>query len=335
MTTIIPSLQRRLPFHSVDKYILKSIAVLISTSSVFRYSGAMPGPTGDVRNNGDFDFRSFFMDIPPVTRTLFLAMFVCTLLSGLGILPLEMFLLQWPYIVGKLQIWRALFTFLHMGRLGLAFLIRIYFLFVYSKQLEIGVFFGRPANYAWFLTFVSIFTLVFSTLFPSFINGGGLLTAIIHLWGRHATNVTVSLYGFIQIPAKYLSLAMIGLDIIISGGVATSDILGLLGGHLYYFLDSVYPAMPDGKQLIFVPMWFERFIDRAQASLGSITGLQTGPPPPPQQPSRFGGVTSRSTSSQSEQAGERGSSSAWRSSFSTPTSRNRHNWGTGHTLGSS
>lgn len=295
----------------------------------------MSGSTGDVRNNGDFDFRSFLMDIPPVTRTLFLSMFTATVLAGLGIFPIQMFLLQWPYIIGRLQIWRVIFTFLHMGRLGLAFLIRIYFLFVYSKQLEVGVFFDRPANYAWFITFVSIFTLVFSTVFTSLINGGGLLTAIIHLWGRHATNVTVSLYGFIQIPAKYLSLAMLGLDLIITGGISTSDILGLLGGHLYYFLDSVYPAMPDGKQLIFVPSWFERFVYKVQTSLGSATGLQTAPAPPPQRSTRFGGGSSRPMPSAGQPTGEGGSSSAWRSRFTTPTSRNRHDWGTGHTLGSS
>lgn len=275
------------------------------------------------------------MDIPPVTRTLFLAMFTCTLMSGLGIIPLPIFLLQWPFIIRRLQIWRVLFTFLHMGKLGLGFLIRIYFLFVYSKQLEIGVFFGRPANYAWFLTFVAMFILVLSTLFSSLINGGGLLIAVIHLWGRHATNVTVSLYGFIQIPAKYLSLAMIGLDLIIGGRIATSDALGLLGGHLYYFLDSIYPATPDGKQLIFVPQWFENFVVRIQNFLGSVTGLQTAPPLSSVPSSRFGRIGSQLGRDTSRESRDTGSTSTWRSRLTSPTSRNQHNWGTGQTLGSS
>lgn len=298
----------------------------------------MSGPTGNVHGAGDFDFRSFFMDIPPVTRTLFVTIFGFTLLSGLGILPVSLFVLHWPVVIRNLQIWRILFTFFHLGRLGLAFLIRMYFLFTYSKQLEIGVFFGRPANYAWFLSIVSATVLALSAIVPSYINGGALLIAIIHLWGRHATNVTVALYGFIQIPAKYLSLAMLGLDVIITGGVSPADIYGLLGGHLYYFLDSVYPMMPQGKQVIFVPLWFERFIDQLQASLGSITGLHSNPPPVANSRNSSAPRAFESGSSQGPSSSGGGTSSSWRSGFTAPSVRpgqSRHNWGTGHTLGSS
>lgn len=307
----------------------------------------MSGATGNVHDTGDFDFRAFFMDIPPVTRTLFLTIFSFTLLSGLGLLPLHLFVLEWVYILPfKFQLWRLLFTFFHLGRLGLAFLIRMYFLFTYSKQLEIGVFFGRPANYAWFLTIVSFSVLALSALIPSYINGGALLIAIIHLWGRHATNVTVTMYGFIQIPAKYLSLTMLALDIVISGNVSMADLYGLLGGHLYYFLDSVYPTMPDGRQLVFVPMWFERFIDQLQASLGSVTGLHSNAPPPQMGSNNRSGsgrnnrgfADIRSTSTETASGPQNragGTASGWGSFSSASLRGSGHNWGSGRTLGSS
>lgn len=225
----------------------------------------------------------------------------------------------------------------------------MYFLFTYSKQLEIGVFFGRPANYAWFLTIVCTSVLALSALIPSYINGGALLIAIIHLWGRHATNVTVTMYGFIQIPAKYLSLTMLALDVVISGNVSMADLYGLLGGHLYYFLDSVYPSMPDGRQLVFVPLWFERFIDQFQAFLGSVTGLHSNPPPPPQGNNNSGATRGgaardrgfadiRSTSTATATGSQNragGSASGWGSFSSASLRGSGHNWGTGRTLGSS
>lgn len=310
----------------------------------------MSGPTGNVHDTGDFDFRAFFMDIPPVTRTLFLTIFSFTLLSGLGLLPLHLFILEYPFIYRKLQLWRLVFTFFHLGRLGLAFLIRMYFLFTYSKQLEIGVFFGRPANYAWFLTIVSLTVLSLSLLIPSYINGGALLIAIIHLWGRHATNVTVTMYGFIQIPAKYLSLTMLALDVVISGNVSMADLYGLLGGHLYYFLDSVYPTMRDagGRQIVFVPLWFERFIDQLQAFLGSVTGLHSNPSPSSSQQQQTGGgrnnnsnrgfanirsTTTANAAGSQNRAG--GTASGWGSFSSASLRGSGHNWGTGRTLGSS
>lgn len=291
----------------------------------------MSGPTGDVHGTGDFDVKSFFLDIPPVTRTLFISMFSCTVLSGLGLLPIHPFILSWQMIAKGFQIWRLPLSFLHMGRLGIGFLIRMYFLFTYSKQLEVGFFFGRPANYSWFIAII-VMCVSFGSLFlPSPVNGSALLTAIIHLWGRYATSVTVSLYGFLSIPAKYLSLSLVFIDLIRTGSLNYSDILGLIGGHLYYFLDSVYPSMPEGKQLIFVPLWFENVIESLQRMLGSWTGLQRGAPTM----SHATGQRSSSTSGVAGRWNRGGASSGARVGFTTPTSRGGHNWGTGHTLGSS
>lgn len=293
----------------------------------------MSGPSGNVHDQGDFDFKSFFLDIPPVTRTLVMSTFTLTLLSGLGVLPFELFILEWKSIVSKFQVWRLFFTFLHAGRLGLAFLIRMYFFFTYSKQLEIGTFFGRPANYAWFLTIVSATVLVISTVIPSYINGGALLIAIVHLWGRHAENVTVNMYGFISIPAKYLSLTMLVLDVIIKGGFAPSDAMGLVGGHLYYFLDSVFPTMDGGKQVIFTPVWFERIIDNIQNMLGNLTGLQRGPPVNTTSRSTSGG-SSRTISGAQGFTNRGATTTGTRPGFTMPQRRPGHDWGRGHTLGS-
>lgn len=292
----------------------------------------MSGPSGNVNGTGDFDFKSFFLDIPPITRSVFMVMFTGTLISGLGIFPIQLFVLEWMAVLQKFQIWRIVLTFCHLGRLGLAFLIRMYFLYTYSQQLERGVFFNRPANYAWFLTFVACFVLAMSTIFTSYFNGGAFLIAIIHLWGRHAENVTVSMYGFIKIPAKYLSLTMLGLDVIINGGFSTSEALGLVGGHLYYFLDSVYPTMPDGKQLIFVPVWFEQGITQFQDWLASTTGLHRGQPAASQSRHMQQGGNSVNQSG----ALNRGvRSSGMRQGLTMPSVRSgAHRWGSGHTLGS-
>lgn len=289
----------------------------------------MPGPTGDVQGNGDFDFKAFFLDIPPITRTLFITMFFSTLLSGLGLIPITPFLLEWIAVTSKLQIWRVVLTFFHLGGLGIGFLIQIYFLYTYSSQLEMNVFFGRPANYAWFLTIVASIVLICSTIIPSFVNGTAFLIAIVHLWGRHADNVSVSLYGFISIPAKYLSLTMLALEVISSGGIRPADIFGLLGGHLYYFLDSVFPLMPNGKQTIFVPLWFERSVDRAQGFLGYITGLHRGPPT--SSPTRSSMQPTSRTQPNPSSTGPRAAGLRPRFPGTNP---NDHSWGSGHTLGS-
>lgn len=180
--------------------------------------------TGNVHDDGDLDFKSFFLNVPPVTRTLFILTFLSTVLSLLGLIPVSMFILDWSAIVQKFQVWRLILTFFHMGRLGIGFLIIMYFLYTYSQQLERGVFFERPANYAWFLFIVACFVTVASLLIPTAVNGSNLLLAIIHLWGRHADNVTVNLYGFIKIPAKYFSVALLAIGIIANTGFTITDL---------------------------------------------------------------------------------------------------------------
>jgi Derlin-2/3 len=297
------------------------------------------GPPGGVRGLDDFDFKAFLNDIPPVTRTLCLAMAACTLGSGFKLLPSVLFGLYWPGILAKFQIWRLFFTFLHLGGLGFAFLINMYFLLHYSKQLENGVFFGRTANYCWFITIVMAVTIACSPVIPVFAGGRAILMAVMHLWGRHSPNLTVKLYGIVAVPAKYLSLATVGLELVLSGSIDFTSVIGLVAGHIYYFLDSVYPTMPNGKNLIVVPPAFALFIDQACVALASWTGLgivvQQAVPPPAR---RSSGTTATIGSLGRSATGgaQGGSTTDARTRFTMPSLRPGANqWGPGQTLGSS
>jgi hypothetical protein len=295
------------------------------------------GPPGGVRGLDDFDFKSFLNDIPPVTRTLCLSMAACTLGSGFKLLPSVMFGLYWPAIIGRFQIWRLLFTFVHLGGLGFAFLINMYFLFHYSKQLENGTFFGRTANYCWFIAIVMAVTIVCSPFIPIFGGGRAILMAIMHLWGRHSPNLSVKLYGIVAVPAKYLSLATIGMELVLSGTVDFTSVVGLVAGHIYFFLDTVYPTMPNGRNLIVVPVAFVAFIEQACITLATWTGLGSVPQPPAPPVRRSSGTTATIGSLGSSATGgsQGGSTTAARTRLTMPNLRpGAQSWGPGQTLGS-
>lgn len=284
-------------------------------------------------NNGDYDFKGFLLNIPPVTRTLVTSATVITVgASILGVIPLTACVLEWSPIISQFQIWRLLLTFVHMKAKGFQLLMRLYYLYTYSSQLERGTFFNRSANYCWFLFIVMTFTMLASVLtVPSYINGSALLLAIIHLWGRHANDVTVSLYGILKFPAKYLSLFILALDLLLDGHIDVSSVFGLVAGHLYYFLDSVYPTMPQGKHIISVPVWFENGIDQISDSLGSLLGLQNAPSAAPYSEDR----TSQLGVSRNAAIGRGSGASAGSSARTGITSPSvRHSWGSGRTLGS-
>lgn len=300
-------------------------------------SGNQNAGAAAARGLDDFDIKTFLNDIPPVTRTLVISTFVCTLGGGFGIFPTHWFGLSWPDIIGRFHFWRIFSSFVHMGRLGFPFLINMYFLFHYSKQLENGFFLNRVANYCWMLTIVIAVTLCFSVFIPMYATGNALLMAIMHLWGRNSPTITVKMYGFISIPAKYLSLAIIAIDLILTGGIDYTAVVGIVAGHLYYFLDSVFPTMPSGKQLISTPPAFERLVEQACVGLASLTGLGAVPAAASPRAPPSSGAGSASTIG-SMQTGRNGAAtSGARTGITMPSLRGatgRYDWGSGQALGS-
>lgn len=294
----------------------------------------MSGPQAVNQEDETAFVKNFIRDIPPVTRVIFFGTLICTTLSLGGLIPVTLFILDWEAITSRFAIWIPLLSPLHAGAAGFQFLIHLYFMYTYSKQVENNQFFGRSAAYAWMLVIcLSVITpLGFLLSFP--IAGPAMLISIMHLWGRAAGETRVTLYGIVPIPAKFLSLAVVGLNTVLSGKLSMADLSGLLAGQVYYFLDSVYPTLENGRNVIFVPVWFERFVTYLENAGGRLLnlGVNNTPVSGPRSGGSVGG--SFSTVPRGSASGDRrpGFTSAQpRASASS----GRYNWGSGRTLGSS
>lgn len=273
--------------------------------------------------------KNFIRDIPPVTRVLFFGTLFFTSLSLMGVLGFHHFFLDFHNLTKRFAVWTLFLSPLHAGESGFPFLMHLYFLYTYSKQVEANNFFGRASAYAWMCTVCLLVITPMALLLGFGLAGPALLMSIMHIWGRHAGEAVVTLYGIVPVPAKYLSLAIIGLKGILNGGVPIGDICGLLAGQLYYFMDSVYPNLPNGRAIIFVPGWFERLIGVLQdAGDRALGGTGNSAPPPGSRSRPAGGI---STAPSGSAAGGR------RPAFTQPEPRvaARHNWGSGRTLGTS
>lgn len=288
----------------------------------------MTGPQA-VNREDDLAFaKNFIRDIPPVTRVLFFGTLLCTSLQQFGLLPVGLFVLDWRSIVYKFAIWTPFFSMFHAGAPGFHFLMSLYFLYTYSRQVESNSFFGRTAAYAWMLAICMMVIIPLAFVFGFYLAGPALLMAIMHMWGRNAGDTRVTLYGIVPIPAKYLSLAVLGLNTVLSGSPSMADVAGILAGQLYYFLDSVFPHLEQGCVVIAVPGWFERLVGVIEDSGGRALGLN----------SIAGGGTQQTTGT----ARTTGTyTTVGRGSAATgdrrqgPQPRARHQWGSGRTLGSS
>lgn len=303
--------------------------------------GAMADQGGGRGAVGETSVSSFLADIPPVTRYLLLGTLAVTCGSGLGVVSPSVFVLDWQAVFGRFQVWRPFFTLLHQQKLNFNFILKIMYLYQYSKQLEMGAFGGNTADYVAALMYISVGLMLTTAVMPFMVLGPALIAAIVHIWGRHNPTLPVSLYGFVSIPAGYLSFALVGLFFVINGGaIDWISIAGIIVGHAYFFMDSIYPTLPGrgGARPLKTPAWVVSAVERLNA------GADAAPRgAPPGRSAGGGGATSAAGRSSFGSSGRdsaatgasRGFSTAGlRSSMAAAAASGGRSWGSGRRLGS-
>ncbi|PNW72634.1 hypothetical protein CHLRE_15g636400v5 [Chlamydomonas reinhardtii] len=177
----------------------------------------------------------------------------------------------------KLELWRLVTNFFFFGNLGLDFVFHMFFLIKYCKSLEEGSFRGRSADFLWMLLF-----------------GGGLLTAIapfvniqflgssltfmmVYVWGRRHQYVNLSFLGIFNFTAPYLPWVLLAFSLML-GSSPVVDLMGMAAGHVYYFLEDVYPRI-SGRRPLKTPALL-RMMFPAEDAVGVVAPAVVPPPEP-------------------------------------------------------
>ncbi|KAL8519585.1 hypothetical protein ACS0TY_010502 [Phlomoides rotata] len=74
---------------------------------------------------------------------------------------------------------------------------------------------------------------------------------LLYAWSREFPNANINLYGLVTLKAFYFPWAMLCLDVIF-GSPIVPDFLGIIVGHLYYFLTVLHP-LASGKSMLKTP----------------------------------------------------------------------------------
>lgn len=204
------------------------------------------------------------MEIPPISRLYLTGAFLTTAACAVDLISPFSLYFSWE-LVYQGQIWRLVTSYLFFGVFSVDFLFHMYFLvrqnawfeFIfeivtnfgnfyekvrYSRLLEEGDFRGRPAHYLWMLLFgIANISLMASYYQVNFL-GSALTFMMAYVWGRRNEDVKMSFLGFLQFNAPYLPWVMLTFSVLI-GNAVVMDIIGICVGHMYYFLEFVYPVM--------------------------------------------------------------------------------------------
>ncbi|GFZ50597.1 hypothetical protein JCM24511_08355 [Saitozyma sp. JCM 24511] len=187
--------------------------------------------------------EQWITDIPPVTRAWVAAAVGTSLLVECQVVaPLQLYF-SWKAAVGNMQFWRFLTTFFYFGPLSLDLAFHLFFIMRYSRLLEENSFSNRKADYFWLLFLCASFLLLISPLLTLPFLSSSLAFALVYIWSRRNPSIKMSLFGVITITAPYLPLCLVAFSWLLQGGfqAALGDIVGILAGHTYVFLQDYWP----------------------------------------------------------------------------------------------
>lgn len=201
----------------------------------------------------------WYNSLPPVCKAWGTAAFATTCAVQLRLLSPKLLYLDFGLVAKKFEIWRLVSTFVFIAPFSLKFLFSLVMLARYGVSLESNTFQARTADFVYLILLAMGAMLVAAFLMPFmhlYFLSGSLVFMLVYLWSRENANASVSIMGLLTIQGFYLPWAYLFLDLI-TGANIWEDILGILVGHLYYYLTVLHP-LQGGSNLLATPLWLHQ-----------------------------------------------------------------------------
>lgn len=203
--------------------------------------------------------EEWYKQMPIITRSYLTAAVVTTVGCSLDIISPHKLYLNPQLVVGHYEIWRLVTNFFFFRKMDLDFLFHMFFLARYCKLLEENSFRGRTADFFYMLLFgASVLTgiVLVGGMIPyvsaSFANilflSNSLTFMMVYVWSKHNPYIHMSFLGLFTFTAAYLPWVLLGFSILV-GTSTWVDLLGMIAGHAYFYLEDVYPRMTGRRPL--------------------------------------------------------------------------------------
>ncbi|XP_075222867.1 derlin 1 [Lycorma delicatula] len=226
------------------------------------------------------DIPEWFKSLPIFTRCWLSLTAGLSLLGRFGLIGAHNLILMFDPFIHKFQIWRpltALFFYPLTPATGFHFLINCFFLYSYSVRLERDVFGDRPADYLFMLIFNWICCVIVGLLAEIHLLMDPMVLSVLYVWCQLNQDVIVNFWFGSQFKAMYLPWVLFAFNLVISGG-GVLELVGILIGHLYFFLMFKFPQEMGGPQLLKTPTilyyWFPN--QRTVHGFGSVPAARGG-----------------------------------------------------------
>lgn len=222
------------------------------------------------------DIGDWYRSIPVVTKYWFTGSVILPLLGRFGFIPLVYLILDYELLVYHFQIWRpitALFSYPLMPQTGFHYLLNLYFLYSYSTRLETGIFDGKPADYLFMMLFNWACLVIIGLLATIRFLMDPMILSVLYVWCQVNRDQIVTFWFGTQFKAMYLPWVLFGFNMILGNG-GWHELLGILVGHLYFFLMFKYPQDFGGRQFLQTPSFLYSLLPNRR---GGVAGFGVAP----------------------------------------------------------
>ncbi|GAB1733512.1 putative membrane protein [Hortaea werneckii] len=204
--------------------------------------------------------EQWFFEMPVCTRWWTTATVITGVLVQCEILnPFQLFY-SFRAVFKKQQYWRLLSTFIYFGPLSLNLLFHIFFIQRYARMLEEAA--PTRAHFAWLLAYASTTLLAIAPLFNQGFLGTTLSSTLVYIWSRRNPDTRLSFLGLLTFKAPWLPWVLIGFNVVLHGHWPKDEVCGIIVGHIWYFLNDIYPSTHDGHRPMDPPQWWIRLFER-------------------------------------------------------------------------
>ncbi|GBG32083.1 Derlin-1 [Hondaea fermentalgiana] len=218
--------------------------------------------------------------LPPLSKTWLGLSVLATLTTELGTISISSLHFAAPLVYRDFQLWRLVSTFFYFGKPSFGFLMSLFMLARFSSSVEMDPFktsrMGGSADYAFMLMIMGTGCLLISWYMQMPFMAHSLVFGVLYVWSKRHPEDPTSIWGF-RFTGKHLPWALMAFTVLI-GGSPIPDIIGVIVGHVYYFLVDAYPRMKGGP-VVQTPEFLIALVHGATAQpyaapAGATTGFQ-------------------------------------------------------------
>lgn len=142
------------------------------------------------------------------------------------------------------------------------------------------MFAGKPADYFYMLLFNWLCSVIIGLLVGLPILMDPMVLSVLYVWCQLNKDVIVSFWFGTRFKAMYLPWVLLAFNLVISGG-GVMELLGILIGHLAFFLLFKYPQEFGGPALLTPPQFLKQIFPDSRYVGGFGTAPQARVPTRP------------------------------------------------------